>query len=404
MPLINNTQSSQAIIFQSGSVICVLLIFFIPFSTALTTVLPFYIAAAWLFSGQFESLKDLLQKLKCAIFAFLLFALLLIAVANSSIPLHESLGFLKKYRELLYLVIFIPFFQDPKYRLWAYYAFSASLLISVLASYLMYFDIIAKPASSYDSASIRMRITHSLMVAFFSFYCAHQFLNSSRFRYLWALAFLLSTINIFFMIEGRTGQLIYFLLIFLFTYQRLSLLKGMVFIAANIIFFILFLNFSDGGNRIHEGFANSQSYLQGHTETKSSMGQRMTFWKHAWTLITEKPIFGHGTGSYESGYARLASPDEIKTSNAHSEFLMITVQTGIVGLALFIALIAGFYSDISSLQGSDRFFAQGVWLAFLCNSAINSTLLDSTEGHWFAVLIALSLAPALYENSESSNR
>ncbi len=396
------TQTTQNFIFHSGSILCVLLLFFVPFSTAVTAILPFIILAAWIVTSQFKDLKFLLQQLKCAVFAFVLFILLIIAVFNSSIPWEQSLAFVKKYRELFFLLVFIPFFKNPKYRLWAFHAFTASMLITLIASYLMYFDIVPEPASSYESPSIRMRITHSLFIAFFAFYCAHQFINAKTYRYLWAIAFLMSTINIFFMIEGRTGQLIYFLLILLFTYQRLSILKGLLFIAVNIIFFVIFINFSASGSRIQEGIDNSKSYLQGNTETQSSMGQRLTFWKHAWTLITEKPVFGHGTGNYESGYARLAAADEILTSNAHSEFLMISVQTGLIGLILFIAMIAGFYNDTLSLTGWEQFFAQGVWLAFVCNSVINSTLLDNTEGHWFAILIALSLAPVLAEKSKQA--
>ncbi len=386
-----NQLQSQAL--YTGAVFSILLIFVIPFSTALTTLFSFLIFLIWLLSGQFMQLPVLLKRNPTALFAFALFTALTLAIFYSPVPVQEGLSGLKKYHELLLLVVLLGFLDQENFYRWGFYALFLSLLITLISSYAIYFDFLPAPESARASPSLKMRITHSLFMAFLAFYCAHQLIDNPAWRRFWIVLFLLSTCNLFFMIDGRTGQLLYFLLSFLFSYQRLSKFKAAAFIGFNILFFIFFLNFSSGGQRIHEGIANSRSYLQGHTETHSSMGQRLTFWKHSIELIAEKPLLGHGTGSFASQYARVAAADDIKTSNAHNEFLMLGVQTGLLGILLFLGLLFSYYRQQKLLAAKQQWFAQGVLLTFTLNSLLNSTLLDHAEGHWFACLIALSLAP-----------
>ena len=98
-------------------------------------------------------------------------------------------------------------------------------------------------------------------------------------------------------------------------------------------FLVLFLSFSDKANRINEGFANTQAFLQPKPEqTESSMGQRYTFWKYSLKLIAEKPLLGHGTGSFAKEYQRIAMGEQFITVNPHNEFVMVGVQLGLLGV------------------------------------------------------------------------
>lgn len=393
---------TQSLTSTSGAVLTALLMLAIPFSTSLTSILSIMIALIWLASCRFLQLPVLIRQNTSALFALLLFLYLIIAISYSSASLSEATRSLKKYRELLLLVILIPFLAEEKYRRWQFQAFVLASIVTLLGSYAMSFDLIPSPESAKGSPSFRMRITHSLFIAFFAYYCAHQTLSNRSNRFYWISLYVLSFYNIFFIVQGRTGQLIYILLISLFSVQRLTKAKALLFIGLHVIFLALFINFSEGGTRINEGLFNSQSYLQGKTETQSSMGQRLTFWKHSLALIAESPWLGQGTGSFAKGYQRLAAEDEIESSNAHNEYLMIAVQTGALGLLIFLGFMISFYWHTKRLPPEYKWFAQGTIIAFAINSLFNSTMLDHTEGHWFACLMALSLAP-LSSNTPSTS-
>jgi len=56
--------------------------------------------------------------------------------------------------------------------------------------------------------------------------------------------------------------------------------------------------------------------------------------------VAQKPVFGHGTGSFSYKYKELAERQGMEhTTNSHNEYLMIAVQWGLIGVGVFIALL-----------------------------------------------------------------
>ena len=127
-------------------------------------------------------------------------------------------------------------------------------------------------------------------------------------------------------------------------------------------FLVLFLSFSDKASRITEGFANTQAFLQPKPEqTESSMGQRYTFWKYSLKLIAEKPLLGHGTGSFAKEYQRIAIGEQFITENPHNEFLMIGVQLGLLGAAgVSWGFLQASFIVPGKLPDNEKWLAQGL--------------------------------------------
>jgi O-antigen ligase len=176
----------------------------------------------------------------------------------------------------------------------------------------------------------------------------------------------------------------------LFSIQRLNRKNALFFLASGIIFLTVFINFSDKSARIYEGISESQNYLQlGKGGNDTSIGLRLSFWKNSLEIISETPWFGHGTGSYPVEYQRVIEKTEALAANPHNEYLMITVQLGILGLLLFLAFLYSQYHYSIKLKNQDKWMAQGVLLSLMVNSLFNSSFIDFTEGYWFTVMISL---------------
>ena len=122
------------------------------------------------------------------------------------------------------------------------------------------------------------------------------------------------------------------------------------------------------------------------------MGLRFTFWKYSLKLIAEKPLFGHGTGSYSKEYHRLVQDERFASKNPHNEFLMIGVQLGLLGVLIYLGFLASQYYCAKKLPDKEKWLAQGLLLSLIVTSLFNSPFLDHTEGHWFATMIALCFA------------
>lgn len=82
-----------------------------------------------------------------------------------------------------------------------------------------------------------------------------------------------------------------------------------------------------------------EKHIQGHSVT-----QRFEFWRTAWFIFSESPIFGKGTGdivsAYDDMYDRLDSKLAPKFRlRAHNQYLSILVSVGLIGFILFLISI-----------------------------------------------------------------
>lgn len=378
---------------QIGAGAAALFIAAIYFSTSLAIIMSGVLGVIWIGTARFRMLPATLKNYPVAAWAMVLFGCFLVGLSYGSATAGDAYAMVKKYRELVFIPVLLAFLTTQRYRDWAWTAFVAASAATLLASYLIEMDMfsLGKPGDP----AIKSRITHSIFIAFFSFYCLHKCYGSGRYAGLFGAGFLLCLHNLFFMVEGRTGQLLAVALIALFAMQRCTLKGRLLSLLAIAVFLGLFLGFSDKARRINEGFANTQAYLQEHPgQTESSMGQRYTFWKYSLKLIAEKPLLGHGTGSFAGEYRRIAAGEAFLTQNPHNEFMMIGVQLGLLGLIPYLGFLASQLYGSRKLPDHEKWLAQGLLAALLVTSLFNTPFFDHTEGHWFASMIALCFAAA----------
>jgi O-antigen ligase len=127
------------------------------------------------------------------------------------------------------------------------------------------------------------------------------------------------------------------------------------------------------------------------------------FWRYSLELITEKPLFGHGTGSFSKEYERITSTETMKAKNPHNEFLMISVQLGAVGLCIYLGFLASQYFLSKRLPNQERCVAQGLLLTLIITSLFNTPIMDHTEGHWFVMMIALCFSSLSTDHKNEIN-
>jgi O-antigen ligase len=111
-------------------------------------------------------------------------------------------------------------------------------------------------------------------------------------------------------------------------------------------------------------------------------------------LIRENLLLGVGTGGFKGAYADLVKDTKMDPShNPHNEYLMVTVQIGIIGLAFMLWLFAVQWRTAALLPDKfDRFAARGLVILIVSASLVTSTLIDHTEGLFYVWMSALLLA------------
>lgn len=372
--------------------IMVVFIISIYLTTALTIVMSVLLGLMWLITAQFQILPTVLKDSPVATWAFLLFLCLIVGLSYGNAPSAEAFSVLRKYRELLFIPLLTCFFTNERYRIWAWKAFVIASVLTLLGSYLMDFGVMEM--FRHKTYTLKSRITHSIFIAFFMFFCGHKILDNKQYLGWYSLLLGLGVFNLFFVVQGRTGQMIFVALVVVFALQRLSK-KGLL-LTATILFVLmaLYMNFSNKSARIHTGLANTRTYLS-HAPGKkpTDMGVRYTFWENSLKLVSEKPWLGHGTGSFAKEYQRVTNAKLDHIQNPHNEFLLIAVQLGFLGLFPYLGFLFSQYCCSRKLPGTEKWLAQGLLLTLIITSLFNSPFLDHAEGHWFAVMIALCFAP-----------
>jgi len=79
---------------------------------------------------------------------------------------------------------------------------------------------------------------------------------------------------------------------------------------------------------------------------------RLVMWQAAWKMIQDRPVLGHGVNTFMSRYLDYWVGGERMPRYAHNCYLQVAAETGMLGLAAFLALLGLLF--VRLLTGSQR--------------------------------------------------
>ena len=377
--------------------------FSIPISVALNSILAVAILLAWVLALNYSGKLAVIRVNPVAWSAIVLFSFDL-AGCIYSVGNHEDvLDSLGKATRLMFIPLLITVFQDDSTRRRAWYGFISAMLLTLALSYLLWLGILPKweiiKGDVADPTIFKLHITHNLLMAFTAFVCAVQarYAATSRQRAIWVMLALLAAFNVLLMVQGRTGYLV---LMVLLIYMGIAWLrwKGLA-IALATIGLLAALAYA-----LPLGYLHQRSALAFHefdtsqpneaASESSSIGQRMEFYRNTLEIVLQRPLLGAGTGGFKHAYAEhVQGSAQLATLNPHNEYLMVASQLGLVGLVLLMGLFAIQLRTATHLPSiRERMLAQGMVLSIITASAVTSTLIDYTEGWFYAWMSGLLFA------------
>ncbi len=393
--------SISKIIDQTALFFIVLAGFSIPISITATNTCFFMAAFLGIVSGRFFQNWQVVKHNPIVWSAVLFFLYTVIGLSWSIGPWGDRLAGIHKYAKLLYIPLFLPLFIDKIWRERAIFAFLLAVLITVIISYLKFF--LGWHIGKYQPASF-VFFTHietGFLIAFAAYILAYYGWRLRGWKKIicW-VGVVFFSFQEFFINNGRTGWVAYIGLLLLFAIQHFHL-KGLILGA--ILMLLLLFSFYTISPTFHQTFnqslQNIRQYEAGNVQ--SSLGYRLSFVDISWQLVKQKPVFGYGTGGFQTAYTLTPGvPNWRHLRTPHNEYLMTMVQLGIVGLLLLLLM---FYIQLhSSFYLEDtRFLAQALLLAFLLSCAYNAFLYLSVSGHFYVFFTALCYAE-LYKIFERS--
>lgn len=364
--------------------------FFIPLSSSLMGATTILALICWIASGKIKELPKLLFTNKLALLSTALFFLFIAGVFYSPAETGDALSALKKYRELILFVMTLSYLNNRANKAdLAEHFFIAGSILLLSISYSMYFGLIPTEKFGYSTV---YHITHSFFMAILAFWALQKAIVSTKFRIFWCLIFIATCINLFYIAPGRTGMFVFVTLALLTISQHLSVKKSLIgMLICGAVIGAAFASSENFSTRFHEAVGEIQNYQPGSSRT--SLGMRFDWWHNSITLIKEKPLLGHGTGSFEIEQKRLIKGTKtMKSDNPHNEYLFIGVQVGLLGVVLYLTLLGGLFGASFKKKRPYNFLLQGVVVAMFCGCLMNSFLFDSHQGHFFAIISAILIS------------
>jgi O-antigen ligase len=286
-------------------------------------------------------------------------------------------------------------------------AFLIAISITEICSYLVWFEVIDpfRYATVKNPTPFMSHISYNPILAFAIYLVLREaFFNKkiTNFEFFLFGFFAISmTINMF-ITGGRSGQVMFFVMLAIFVFQFFNAQKIKSLLLISILIPGVFYTAYSTSNQFHERVDEAVKSIVSYSENKtSSVGQRITFAINSWEIIKANPIIGVGTGDFPEEYKKINqinTPEVPNTTNPHNMYTLVLVQLGCLGL---ISMMSIFYYQIKlSFNSSSRFIRDvGITLPllFLVIMWSDSYLL----GHYTS-LVYIFFSSFLYKDFEKT--
>jgi O-antigen ligase len=361
--------------------------FTLPIWTLADSLLMGLLVIAWVASGQWRRLGQIVHSNAVAGSVVLLFAFLLLGTLWGEGSLDDRALYLKKYGELLFIPLLMTLAFTAQDRQRALWGFAFGLLLTLGLSYALWLGWLVPGGLIKGEASnpfvFKRHITHNILMAFGALLFAMFAWTSkdARWRWGWSLLALGAAVNVLLMVQGRTGYLILAAL----TVLLLHVFWGWRGIAAAVVLvsgafvgaYAVSPSFHD---RLDLAVYNARTWSPDVSATEA-ITERLEFYQNTLEIIRKHPVTGVGTGGFGQAYAEHVAPKGLKpTRNPHNQYLLIMVQVGVVGLALLCWLFVRQWRAADGLrEPGHRLLARGLVLTIVIGCVFNALLIDHTE-------------------------
>lgn len=332
----------------------ILLGFSIPISVAFTNILIVAYSLTWIFEGDFPKKIKEIKSVKWISSLLLLISFYFLGMLYGD--MHND--YIYVIKRVLLLLFFIPIVISelkPKTYILALHAFLISNLTSAIVAVGINYDFI-NPI--FDNSAITAFLKynyHNILLSFSALLSFLMFLKSkSKYSFLYIVLILIYSFSIF-NEAGRAGQLTFNVF---FVCYAIFLLRSQFKFSILIILFLIIINFfSYKNSSIFKHRVDHLTHIvqnDGQKKNKNSVEKdiRYLFTKTGLELISKKPIFGYGTGSFSSVFKleTETSYDLNKHKTPHNNYLYILFELGFIGLIFFLSI---FYFQIKELLNKD---------------------------------------------------
>ncbi len=368
-------------------------------------VLLFFSGLAYLINGYFTKRSDTDLY---ALWTTKLVLVILLAFSTSLMWTEADMGIaamaLLKHSKLISLVFLVLIIRTGREARIGLLIFATGQIFLLLSSWLLAVGVpiawTTNPTGKYVvfSTYLDQSIIFATMAAVFW----HLRADTLWPRWLAVLAALAALVNVFLLLEGRTGYAVALTVITLAIMwmmpKRLRLVA--LIVTPVIVLLALFIGSAQVKERVSKIVEESQNYAN-QVDSASSSGWRLNAWHRSLQALQISPVLGHGVGSWAVTVKQLQgnNAEQVfgpgQASNPHQEYLLWGVELGVGGIVLLLVLLLSVIRDTRHFKSSVQRAILSTLAAMAVACLFNSTLYDDLMGDYFCVVLGLLLAMGL---------
>jgi O-antigen ligase len=384
-----------------NSYLIIALMFCIPLSTAMGSIISGLVLIFFLIHGDYKNQFNIIKSNRVAIASLLFFGLHLVGLIWT-FDMEWGLHIVKKEWKFLMLPIFMMYVRSEHVKYYIY-AFISAMTISEITSYGIWFELIPAfgDATTVNPTPFMTHITYNPLLAIAIYIIASDTIfnenHSSIKKYIYWIFLFTMTVNMF-ITGGRSGQIMLLVVIGILSFQYFNVHFFKATAASLIISMSVFFTAYEYSDIFHQrvdlAIENTVNYEQNKT---SSVGQRISFAINGFYIFSENPIIGVGTGDLPMEMHKshkVHTPEVRAPNNPHNMYIMMLVQFGLTGL---LSLLWLFYVQIKHALSNSNLTMKRLGIAlpilfFVANFGESYLSVHATS-LLFAALSAVIYAP-----------
>lgn len=382
--------------------------FSIPVSKALISLNTILYILVWMLEGDFKRKYKEIRSSKILIFVVAFFIISAIGVLYSQ-DLDTAFRFLKKYSYLLAICIVATSIKKEWIKSIITLFLAGMLCIEIVALSPLVFDFggaIEKSLidTQYFNPSM-LSIQYSVFLAFTAVVLLNRLLDLKKLDIKfggYSLFFALTMLNLF-LSHGRTGQLIFFAsFVVLFFYRyRLNLKKTLTAFIVLAGIYIVAYSYVPIFNKVINSTKNELYSLQ-NNNFNTSNGRRLAYYPLSWDTIKDNFVFGVGLGDFKISFNETLEKEEFSyllnakkfliTNDPHNQYLLILLQTGLIGLSDFLYILYRSFRVLKKVTNREQKTIFFLFLIIYMTSLFTDTQLISQTTRTLWVLFIAMMA------------
>jgi O-antigen ligase len=350
------------------------------------------------------STNDLAARYWCwpARWLLAMFGMVLVGCLYTTAPWDWMALHLGKYAKFVYAVVLMLLLaQYPVLQKRALTTFVVAMLFILASTWLNVWFVLPWSVTKLPGWGVTHHvfgdyITQNVMMSFFVVVALSKvkrpFIEASRWA--WLLVAVLAAGSITHLSNGRTGLLV--LLAGLISWLVVRFKPKQVLIAIPVVVVVTGIALSSSKVLSDRFLLGWNEFSNRDADVMTSIGHRFYNYQKTPQLIAENPIVGHGTAAYHVEICRFLDKPEwctIFSWHPHNQFLFFATDHGLVGVLLYVALLASLYRVAwRSSHPQAKVMLTALTSILIVDGMFNTPLYSSIESHFFLYMMALLVA------------